>query len=604
MKKRLLQLLAAALAALLCVPCVGAVQDEEEDHTTIRVGLASTSSHNAMAPQKAAHLQNNTDYGAGFRFGYYDEDLEFVELARTGEDVTEIAVLKTQNLYYGLDPELNKNTYSDAITSDILVGCYHIQLSYAPEDYEEAAELAADWDGFVAWFGGEYRVRLGDYPNRESAETAFAELGLDDDEAEIRGTSAYGMNVVKLGTDEILFQYDDGEGCVLGIMPDVTEAEDVRTWFSNYKYRGGFAYQRIDGGNLTIVNVLDLEDYVKGVVCYEMGREWPLEALKAQATCARTYALENLKYHDSLGFDICNSDYCQVYYGTGTARTDYGPTETSDRAVDETAGQVVWYKDTLAKTFYSSSHGGASESANYIWGTNMEVYPYLCGVEDPYEETINDLNPYSPWTVTLTSKELTQRLRSHGYGTNTKVDSLELTYSELGNVVKVKVLYENGQSNTFTPRTKPSIINLFGVRSIRFTVNGQTVNQSEGEQQEAGEYYAVNGSDTLKGLDGLYVITGKGTVEKAADKLCTISGKGNISALEPTQVVEESVGSNQGGGTVTISDNSYTLNGGGWGHQIGMSQFGANAMARLDFTFDEIVEFYFPGTHVDSYYEN
>ena len=604
MKKRLLQLLAAALAAVLCVPCVGAARDEEKEHTTIRVGLASTSSHNTMAPQKAAHLQNNTDYGAGFRFGYYDEELEFVELARTDEDVTEIAVLKTQNLYYGLDPELNKNTYSDAITSDILVGCYHIQLSYVPEDYEEAAELAADWDGFVAWFGGEYRVRLGDYPTREDAEAALEELELDSDEAEIRGTSAYGMNVVKTGTDEILFQYDDGEGCILGIMPDVTEVEDVRTWFSNYKYRGGFAYQRIDGGNLTIVNVLDLEDYVKGVVCYEMGREWPLEALKTQATCARTYALENLKYHDSLGFDVCNSDYCQVYYGVGTSRTDYGPTETSDRAVDETAGQVVWYEDTLAKTFYSSCHGGASESANYIWGTNMEVYPYLCGVEDPYEETINDLNPYSPWTVSLSRKDLTQRLRSHGYGANTQVDSLELTYSDLGNVVKVKVLYENGQSNTFTPRTKPNIINLFGVRSIRFTVNGQTVNQSGGEQQEAGEYYAVNGSDTLKSLDGLYVITGKGEVTKAAEKLYTISGKGKVSKLEPTQVVEESAGSNQGGGTVTISDSTYTLNGGGWGHQIGMSQFGANAMARLDFTFDEIVEFYFPGTHVDSYYEN
>ena len=60
MKKRLLQLLAAALAAVLCIPCVGAVRDEEADHTTIRVGLASTSSHNAMAPQiyKKAGVDN------------------------------------------------------------------------------------------------------------------------------------------------------------------------------------------------------------------------------------------------------------------------------------------------------------------------------------------------------------------------------------------------------------------------------------------------------------------------------------------------------------------------------------------------------------------
>lgn len=91
------------------------------------------------------------------------------------------------------------------------------------------------------------------------------------------------MSIVETGTDHILFQFDQGTGGILAILPDVTGAEDVRTWFSNYKYRGGFLYQRLNGGNISVVNVVELEDYVKGVVCYEMGRTWPLEALKAQA---------------------------------------------------------------------------------------------------------------------------------------------------------------------------------------------------------------------------------------------------------------------------------------------------------------------------------
>ena len=60
-------------------------------------------------------------------------------------------------------------------------------------------------------------------------------------------------------------------------------------------------------------------------------------------------------------------------------------------------------------------------------------------------------------------------------------------------------------------------------------------------------------------------------------------------------------GSNQGGGTATVSGSSYVFNGSGWGHQVGMSQYGANAMARLGFSYDEIVEFYFPGTKVGDY---
>ncbi len=68
----------------------------------------------------------------------------------------------------------------------------------------------------------------------------------------------------------------------------------MRTWFQGYKYHGGFRYERIGGGDLTVVNVVDLETYIKGVIPYEMSSDWPLEALKAQAICARSYAYSNV----------------------------------------------------------------------------------------------------------------------------------------------------------------------------------------------------------------------------------------------------------------------------------------------------------------------
>ena len=308
----------------------------------------------------------------------------------------------------------------------------------------------------------------------------------------------------------------------------------------------------------------------------------------------RDCALVNLGTHDSLRFDLCNTDYCQVYHGTGSGRTDYGPSETSDRAVEETAGEVLWYEDTLAETYYSSSHGGASESAYYIWGTNMDKYPYLCGVEDPYEQLVADSNAYSSWTVTYTAEELQSRLRSYGFGNNTSLDYLELTYSELGNVIQVAIHWTNGQSNTITQRSSNTIRGVFNLRSIRFTVNGQTV--SSGTSGSGDGSYTVNGSETISGTDGLYVISGSGTVSQAGEDLYVTSGSGSVSPLEGG-----SSGTNQGGGTVTVSGDTYVFEGAGWGHQIGMSQYGANAMARQGFTGEEIVEFYFPGTNVDTY---
>lgn len=594
MSKRFMQLAAIALALVLCLPPAHAVTNDR-DEVMLRIGLASSSSGNAVGELIGANLWNNTGYGAGYRFGYYDDHLNFVELARTDRRVEQVTVIKTQNTWFSKSGD--RSSYSNTDNGGVVVGCYHIQMPGSYATYQEASADAELLGGFVAWIDGSYQVRYGSYTTKETAQSVLPSLG----QGTVVGTSSYGVNVIATGTSQILFQFDGGASRSLGILPDVTGADDVRTWFWDIKYRGGFTYQRIDGGGLTVVNVVELEDYVKGVAPYEMGREWPLEALKVQATCARTYALRRLNSHASLGFDLCNSDHCQVYNAVGSKSATWGPTSTSDRAVEETAGQVVWYKNALAETVYSSSMGGASEDAKYIWGTDtVNAHPYLRGIFDPYEQTIDSLNSKSPWTVTYTAAQLEDRLHGKNYGIGRTIDHLQLDYSQMGNVIKLHVYWNDGQKNSFTPSGGTSIRSVFGLNSIRFTVNGQTVSPGSSPSPGTDEGYGVNGSGSLPGVAGLYAISGTGAVSQVGDDPYIISGAGSTAPLGEGGSPSTG-GSNEGGGTVSVSGKSYVFDGAGWGHQVGMSQFGANAMARQGFSYDEICEFYYPGTQVGPY---
>lgn len=450
MKRIFMQLAAVVLAVAVAVPMAAPARAARNDELTLRVGLAYGSS--ALV---SANLENNTGYGSGYRFGYYDSDLDFVELGRTSSSVTKLTMVKAQNIW------VSGTSYSTSDNGGELIGCYHVQMPGSYNSYNAAYSEASDYsDGFVAWIDGAYQVRVGAYETKAEAESRASSLG-----GTVVGTSSYAVNVTQTGKAKILFQFDGGSSTALGIMPDVTGAGETRTWFKGYRYPGGFRYERVNGGNLTVVNIVDMEDYLIGVVPYEMSDSWPLEALKAQAVCARSYAYNSLNHHSSYHFDICNGTDCQVYYGYGGGST-YN--SNAARAVKETAGVYAKYNGKVIETFYSASHGGASESVYNVWGSSLSTYPYLCGVKDPYEADTASMNPYSSWTVSYTTSTLTQRLQSKGYGTGTSVASLDLTYSDLGNVIAVKVNYANGQSNTFKPTNMRST---FGISSIRFQVN-------------------------------------------------------------------------------------------------------------------------------------
>ena len=575
-----MQFAAVLLAVVLALPTVLAAGSGGE---MVRVGLAYGSG--ALVN---ANLENNTGYGSGYRMGYFDDGLDFVELARTDEDETQITMVKTQNTW------VNGTSYSTSDNGGDVIGCYHVLVESGYRSYEQAAADAQEYrDGFVAWIDGDYQVRAGSYTSRQEAEDAAQSLG-----GTVAGTSSYAVNVTRTGTAEILFQFDGGDALALGVMPDVTGADTVRTWFKGYRYYGGFRYERIGGGDLTVVNIVDLETYIKGVVPYEMSSSWPLEALKVQAVCARSYAYINIHSgkHTSSHFDVCNTTDCQAYYGAGTNSSSYQATERTDQAVDETAGEYAWYDGQVIEAFYSSSHGGASESVYNVWGTSLEQYPYLCGVEDPYEADMASKNSYSSWTVSYTSSELAQRLENYGYDASSGIESLTLTYSDLGNVIQVRVNYRDGGSDTIRPSSMRSV---FGISSIRFTVNGQAASSGSGTTSSSGGGLTANGSTSLDSQGTYTVISGSGSLSQAGlDGLYAISGSGSITPAEDAASGGGSGTDTPTGTQVTVSGSSYSFQGSGNGHQLGLSQYGAWAMAERGFTYEEIIEFYYPGTYV------
>ena len=144
-------------------------------------------------------------------------------------------------------------------------------------------------------------------------------------------------------------------------------------------YRGIFQLKNT-GRGLALINILNLEDYLKGVVPLEMspGTFNALEALKAQAVAARTYALKHIGRNSSLGFDLTDTQSSQVYGGLSAEHP------LSNRAVEETAGEVITYKNELINALYTSTCGGMTEDAENIF--SGRPVPYLKSVSCTHEK--------------------------------------------------------------------------------------------------------------------------------------------------------------------------------------------------------------------------
>jgi stage II sporulation protein D len=186
------------------------------------------------------------------------------------------------------------------------------------------------------------------------------------------------------------------------------------------------------GKGFSVMNRVDLEEYVKGVVPSEVSSSWHPEMLKAQAVAARTYALYQQMLSATREYDVAATVQDQVY--RGKQGIDVGIL----RAVEATRGLVVTYLGAPIYAAFSSTAAGLTEDAMNVWS---KEYPYLKGVECPFDLA----SPYYQWKSSFKIDTLEQNLRQQGFPVGTIATITPLAFSRGGRVAKLRVLHSGGE---------------------------------------------------------------------------------------------------------------------------------------------------------------
>lgn len=315
-------------------------------------------------------------------------------------------------------------------------------------------------------------------------------------------------------------------------------------------YPGHMEITKEDDG-LLLLNEVDLEEYLKRVVPSEMPQSYELEALKAQAVCARTYAWKQIQgnAYSKYGAHVDDSTNYQVYNNTNTFAS-------TDTAVNETFGQLLAYQDNPIEAFYYSTSCGHSTDGS-VWGADAKNTPYLRAVSindsgkdlnltsnEAFGAFIKDINVEAydsevsmfRWNLKTTSRILDEKIGGVG-----RITGLTITERGPGGIAKTLKVVGTDGSKTFSGQSR--IRSLLGNKNV-------AINRKDGSSLE--------GWDTLP--SGFIYIENEGT--------------------------------NDDGVT------SFTVYGGGYGHGVGMSQNGAQGMAKAGKSCIEILRFFYDGCDI------
>jgi SpoIID/LytB domain protein len=312
-------------------------------------------------------------------------------------------------------------------------------------------------------------------------------------------------------------------------------------------YGGSLRLQPNAHGEFTLVNQVPLETYLRGVVPYEIGQNAPPQAVAAQSIIARTYALRNLRRFEVDDYQLCATVHCQVYYGLKDTNT------ISDRAIAKTAGLVLTYDNELIDALYSSTTGGVTASFEDTWN----------GAERPYLQPIIDA-PKPFWDLLKYPLDNEQAFR-HFIG---------LT----------KGFNETGQSRVFRWHKTRSIadlnqdLQLYLRKTHHPLAEFKTIESMEvKERSRSGRILALN------------IQTDIGQLQLHKNEI--------RSALEPprsTFFYLEPIYNDAKNDAKEI--NGYSFIGGGFGHGVGLSQYGSYNLAKLGWSAEQILAFYYPQT--------
>ncbi|MGB8000855.1 MAG: cell wall-binding repeat-containing protein [Anaerobacillus sp.] len=351
-------------------------------------------------------------------------------------------------------------------------------------------------------------------------------------------------------------------GSSVKLVPTITNAMDSFVEIGDKRYLGEMAFT-VDGKYIRPINSLQMEEYLKGLVPSEMPASWGeernggMEALKAQSVAARTFALAQGSQ------ELTDSEGSQVYKG-------YNWHATTNAAVDETAGKVLKYGGKYIGAFYSSTNGGMVMSNTNSWGSDL--VPYLQSKADPYDEKIK--TNYDHWGYTLGKKQIDKNKLDLKKPASwwAKTSELNTDATEIKNMKSWLISKHKLKSS--------DEIKITDITKLSFT---QPPFASDEVLKGSMEIHYF-----LKDKDG-FVMNSNGELEEQTMKINDTSY--NLRFMIGTTIMKSPY-VNQ----IEENDDSFIVSGSGYGHGIGMSQYGAYQQSKEGRTFDQILSFYYPGT--------
>lgn len=337
----------------------------------------------------------------------------------------------------------------------------------------------------------------------------------------------------------------------------------------HYPYRGSlsFFFESIDG--VFPINTIEVEDYLYGVVPKEMPSSWNMEALKAQAVCARTYALSSLGKYSDWDYDLAPTTHSQVYGGYDAE------VESTNLAVDSTRGEELFYGEDRVQCFFHASNGGYMANSQDVFVTKL---PYFNAKPDPFTEMLDD-----EWELELNGAEITAYLNREGVniGDFLHIDQLEINPSR--RVDSLRIVGTEG-SYQMDGRTFRYITD---IDSLYFGLNPRPEGQAS-----APHTVSVLSADGLSTqvVDKLFVLGADGRAVKPEGAMVRTAGS----------VVGLSVGTVDRKNSLPRLQNTKgtKIYGYGNGHGLGLSQWGAKFMAEAGKSYSEILKFYYDGVTI------
>ena len=289
---------------------------------------------------------------------------------------------------------------------------------------------------------------------------------------------------------------------IYGIKVKTDRAADI--YINGRRFRGEMDIIRTENLKLVVVNHLDIEDYISGVLYHEVSHWWPMEALKAQAIASRTFAVYKSMEPGNKDYDLRSDIYSQVYGGKTSEKF------RTNRAVEASAGEVLIYGRKILPAYFHATCGGRTEDASLLWDTDiMPLRGRPCGYCKK--------SPHFNWVKKIPLYDIERELNKHGYK----------------------------------------------IRDIR--------NIKTSSRDASGRIKIVSVIDSL------------GTEKIPANKFRLAVGPNIVRSANFT---------------IKIKGDTAIFRGKGWGHGVGMCQWGAYYMAKRRFTAEDILRFYYPGVKI------